>query len=243
MAILVTPNQSAVFDALWAFLTGILPSGMPILIGQANRVPEPAQTDYAVFWPLRMPRLSTNIDSYTDVVFTASIVGAVLTVSTIETGTIEVGAQLFGTGLAAGTTTIIAGLTGTGGIGTYTVSLSQAAASQRMAAGGAAMLQSAEAVIQLDVHGPNSADNATKVSTLLRDDYGVAAFAALNSRVVPLYADDPRQMPFTNENQQYEDRWIIEVHLQVNAVVSGIPQEFADLLDIEVFNVEAEFPA
>ena len=242
MAILVTPNQSAVFDALWAFLTGILPSDTPVAIGQANRVPEPANTNYAVFWPLRMPRLSTNIDTYTDVVFTASIAGTVLTVSTVETGTIEVGAQLFGTALAAGTTTILAGLTGTGGVGTYTVSISQSAASQRIAAGGAAMLQSGEAVIQLDVHGPNGADNATKVSTLLRDDYGVAAFAALNPRVVPLYADDPRQMPFINENQQYEDRWIVEVHLQVNAVVSGIPQEFADVYSVDVISVEAEFP-
>lgn len=243
MPIIVTPNQAAVFDSLWAFLTGIFPSGMPVAIGQANRVPEPAVDNYAVFWPLRMPRLSTNIDTYTDVVVTASIIGTVMTVSAVETGTIEVGAQLFGTGLAAGTTTILAGLTGTGGIGTYTVSLSQAAPSQRMAAGGASMMQSGEAVIQLDVHGPNGADNATKVSTLLRDDYGVRAFAALNSRVVPLYADDPRQMPFINENQQYEDRWIVEVHLQVNALVSGIPQEFADLLELEVINVEVEFPA
>lgn len=60
--------------------------------------------------------------------FTGSISGTTLTVTDVYSGTIEVGQDITGTGVTAGTT--INGLgTGTGGTGTYTVDTSQTAGS------------------------------------------------------------------------------------------------------------------
>ena len=56
--------------------------------------------------------------------FTASISGTTMTVTAVASGTIAVGQLITGTGVTAGTTITALG-TGTGGIGTYTVSVSQ----------------------------------------------------------------------------------------------------------------------
>jgi hypothetical protein len=62
-------------------------------------------------------------------VVTGSIAGTVLTVTAVTSGTLAVGAVLSGTGVTAGTTITAlgggAGPAGTGGTGTYTVSISQ----------------------------------------------------------------------------------------------------------------------
>lgn len=63
--------------------------------------------------------------------FTASIAGTVLTVSAISAGTLVVGDQISGVGVTAGTYITALG-TGTGGIGTYTVSASQTVGSVAM---------------------------------------------------------------------------------------------------------------
>lgn len=94
-------------------------------------------------------------------------------------------------------------------------------------------------VVQLDVHGPDSGDNAQIISTLLRDEYGVTAFEGTG--VTPLYTEDPRQLPFQNAEQQYEDRWVVEASLQVNEVVT-VPQQYADALDVVLISVDATYP-
>lgn len=63
-----------------------------------------------------------------DASFTASISGTTMTVSAISVGSVQIGEVLNGTGIVAGTTVTAFG-TGTGGIGTYTVSVSQTVAS------------------------------------------------------------------------------------------------------------------
>ena len=68
----------------------------------------------------------SNLDT-----FTGSISGTTLTVSAISNGVIAVGDQVFGNGLAPNTTITALG-TGTGGIGTYTVSSPQTVASEPM---------------------------------------------------------------------------------------------------------------
>lgn len=60
--------------------------------------------------------------------FTGSISGTTLTVSAISSGTIIVGQTISGTGITSNTR-ISSFISGTGGIGTYTVSISQTAAS------------------------------------------------------------------------------------------------------------------
>lgn len=101
--------------------------------------------------------------------------------------------------------------------------------------------QSVEHVIQMDVHGPASGDNAVVIATLLRDQYGVDQFAAVDENVIPLYSEDPRQLPFINAESQYEDRWVIEAYIQANQTIT-ITQQFADVVDVTLLEVDATYP-
>lgn len=235
------PNEFAVFEALRNFLVAILPTGTDVIKGQVNRVPQPTEPNYAIYWMLRRQRIETNVDTYADVKFTASIAATVMTVSAVATGTIQPGASIFGTGIAAGSKVVAQTSGPSGGTGTYTITPSQMLSSRTLSAGSKDIRQATQFAIQIDVHGPASGDNAQVISTLMRDEFGVQQFADQPSEVVPLYADDPRQGPFINDSQQYEDRWIVEAMLQVNPVVS-VPQEFADSITVEVTSVEAAYP-
>ena len=65
--------------------------------------------------------------------FTASISGTTMTVTSIATGSITIGQVLTGTGVTIGTT-VTAYLSGSGGVGTYTVSASQSVSSTTITA-------------------------------------------------------------------------------------------------------------
>jgi hypothetical protein len=110
-----------------------------------------------------------------------------------------------------------------------------------MAAGTQMLLQPTQVTVQLDVHGPASADNTQIITTLFRDDYATSAFALSGFDVTPLYANDPHQMPFTNGEQQVEDRWVVDVVMQANPVVS-VPQQFASSIEASVTSVQAQYP-
>lgn len=69
-----------------------------------------------------------SIKAAAGTLFTGSISGTTLTVSAMTEGTIAVGQTLSGPGVTTGTTITALG-TGTGGVGTYTVSISQTVAS------------------------------------------------------------------------------------------------------------------
>ena len=150
-------------------------TGVEVILAQENRVPEPSVPDFVTMTPLFQTRLSTNVDTYQDVSFTASIGSTVMDVTAVAFGTIAVGQIIFGIGVSALTKVTAIG-TGTGGVGTYTVSPTQTVGSRKLASGGETFLQPTRVTIQLDVHGPNSADNAQTISTLFRDDYAVQFF-------------------------------------------------------------------
>jgi hypothetical protein len=238
----LSPTQTDVFTALRAFLLAILPTGIEVIKAQVNRVPEPKVDNFVVMTAIRRDRLETNIDEYDDVAFTGSIAGTVMTVTAVEFGTIRLGAQVFGAGIAAGTQ-IVSFDSGSGGVGTYNVSPAQTVTSKALAAGVEDILQPTRVTVQLDVHGPASADNAQIISTLFRDSYGTDAFAALNAGVIPLFADDPKQIPFENEQKQIETRWVIDAVLQVNQTVAGLPQQFAAEAVMGLIDVDATYPA
>jgi hypothetical protein len=220
-------------------------TGVSAVPGQANRVPEPVNPFFAVATPIRIDRLATNVDGSADVKLVGSIAGNTLTVSQVIAGQLEVGAALFGTGVAANT--VVTGVSVTaGGPGAYAVSPAQIAAPQTMSAGAKTLTQSAEVTIQVDFHSSDSTagDFAQTVSTCLRDSFGVDFFAALApplNGVVPLYADDPRQVGFQNAEQQWEFRWSLDVCLQIYQTVS-VNQQYADSAQIELIDVDAEFP-
>lgn len=237
-----SPTQSAIQTVLRLFLLEILPPGTEVVLGQANRVPEPKVDDYVIMWPTRRGRLATNIDEGQDCTFTASIAGSVMSVTALGVGTIDVGALVTGTGLLGGTGAVrITGfLSGSvGGTGAYSVSPSTTAGTGAMAAGTMDIMQETQVTMQLDVHGPAAAENAQVISTLLRDAYGVDRFEALGGAAVPLYTDDPRQAPFSNDQQQVENRWIVMAEFQANQTVVT-PQQFGDTVAVDL--IEADLP-
>lgn len=83
-------------------------------------------------------------------------------------------------------------------------------------------------MIQLDFYGQQSGDWAAMVQSLFRDSYAVDA---LPQNIVPLYADDPVQMPLISGESQYVARWKLQVNLQYNPITT-VPQYFAAELEI-----------
>lgn len=240
-------READVLSALRSFLIGVLPPNTEVVKGQGNRVPEPSGAngtltgDFVVMTPIARDRIETNVDAYLDCAFTASIAGTLMTVSAVQLGTIGVGNQVFGTGVVLGT--VITSLaSGTGGVGTYGVSPSQSAPSQQLAAGVMTALQPVDVTVQLDVHGPASADNAHIITTLLRDDFAVQAFLVDSTfDISPLYAEEPRQMPFMNAEQQWEYRWVVDAHMQANQLVI-VPQDFFVAVKVLLISVDASYP-
>jgi len=58
----------------------------------------------------------------------------------------------------------------------------------------------------------------------MRDEYAVSQFETSGLDVFPLYADDPRQMPFVNAENQVEERWVVDVVMQANPTVQTVMQ-------------------
>jgi hypothetical protein len=250
MTVAISLTESNVFAALRSVLLGFpLTSsdpncGVAIVRGLVNRVPEPKDGDFIVMWPLSRFRLATNIDAWSDSNCVGSIAAGILTVTSLALGTIIPGVQLFNN--VGVNCSIVAQLTqigpNPGGLGTYSVSAPQAnTSSGTIYFGTLTAIQYTDMAIQCDVHGPNSGDNAQIISTLMRDWYGVNAFEEQGFDIQPLYADDPRQIPFINAEQQYEERWSVDVRLQINPIVT-VTQQFADALVASTILVEAAFP-
>lgn len=76
-------------------------------------------------------RYTWKISTPASAVFTGSISGTTLTVSNMTSGSLAVGQALFGVGITQATVITALG-TGTGGVGTYTINLSQTVASEQM---------------------------------------------------------------------------------------------------------------
>ena len=253
MSATVSLTQTGIFTALVAALgsfglTSAAGGAVPIIRGQVNRVPEPAGADFVVLWPVLRDRLAMNIDDWADTQITGSLAvvspatKATLTVTAAVPGVLYAGQTIYGNGVPVGLT-ITAQTGGTpGGIGTYLTSAAATVGSTTLFCGTMAAMQETEVTIQADVHGPAAADNAARIATLFRDQFGVDAFAAQGVALAPLYTSDPRQMPFDNGEQQVEERWVIDLVMQANVTVTTTGQ-FADQLSATAEAVEAAYPA
>jgi hypothetical protein len=220
-------------------------TGVSIYAGQQNRVSEPVNPFFVMMTPIPIERLSTNVDFSQDVKFTGQISSTILDVTAIDHGAIEVGASIFGSGIASGTS-VIAFAGGSGGTGTYIIAPSQSVSSEMMSAGWKILTQNVKITVQCDFHSPDTTagDFAQTVSTALRDEYGVSFFANLSAPqngVVPLYADDPRQVPFENAESQFEWRWSLDVQLEFVQAIQ-LPQKYADSADLNIVDVTASYP-
>lgn len=93
--------------------------------------------------------------------------------------------------------------------------------------------------LQIDVCGPQAEANALTLTTLWRDAHAIDALKG--SGMTPLDADDAWRSPFITAEKQYQERWIVKIHLQDNFTVST-SQQFADSLAVEILSVDAEYP-
>jgi hypothetical protein len=259
-------TESGIQTALRTFLTTILPPGTPVIRGQANRVAEPVASDFVVMWPLYRERVETNIDLYADTLFTGSITGGTslvygtLTVSALTFGTIIIGNLVWGSGLNISGNQIYSQISGSvGGTGVYSIGLNATIGSELMAAGNFFALQPTLVTYQLDVHGPNSGNNTQVISTLFRDFFAVNLMAQAggyyplgpynefggqtvgNALIAPVDADEPRQIPFINDQQQYEDRWVLHARMLTNQIVDA-PQQYFGQITIQSTGIDTTPP-
>ena len=107
--------------------------------------------------------------------------------------------------------------------------------------GSKAVMTPTELVVSCDVYGPDAANLAQIMTTLLRDDVAFEAMDASGLDMQLLFAEDANQIPFVNGEQQIEFRWTFEVHLQINPVVT-VEQDFADTVVTGVISVDVEYP-
>lgn len=243
MPVSISPTESQINAAFRTYLLNILPSGTEVVLGEQNRVSEPVGPDFLVFTPLFRTRLGTNWDTYLDLTYTGSISGSTLTITAAPStgGALQVGSPVYGPSIIIGTTITALG-TGAGGVGTYTISTSQNVASGMIASGDTQFVQPTQITVQVDVHGPNSSDNAQVISTLFRDAYTFDALGGNAGIICPLYADDPKEVPFMNAEQQFETRWIVTALFQANQTVTVTGQQFATQVTIPLHPVPEIVP-
>jgi hypothetical protein len=234
MAAYVNAGDTAVLAAVRTVLLGIVPAGVEVIRAYGNRVPEPLGPDFCVVSPLRRDRLSTNRDVDVDTWVTGGIEGETLVV---EQGfTLLPGYSLYGPAVARGSLITAASPEAN----TYTVAPPQVVpAGSKLYVGRHVMLQPVDAVYQCDVHGPNSSATAIAIQTVWRDEIGCQMLREASGalELQPLYADDPRMVPFTNAEAQWEDRWIVDLHVQANLIVT-LGQEFADQVVVGFYPVD-----
>lgn len=241
MSFTIEPTQDQLTKALGGFIKDVLPSDVFVTVGSPNRVAEPKEKRFAVMQPIRFVRLSTNLDAYEDVKFTASSADGQMMVTDVSYGTIILGANVFAVDLPAATkiTEQVSG--DPGGVGTYAINSDTTLDQRVYAAGGFTLTQSSMVTVQIDFHSDDTtaAELAQIVSTAFRDTYGVEFFEALEAplnKISPLYADDPKLRPFTNDQMQYEWLWVLDANLQIDQVLRA-PMQYAELVEIGLVDV------
>lgn len=93
--------------------------------------------------------------------------------------------------------------------------------------------------VQLDFYGAGSAGRASTFAILMRTDYACRELAG--TPIQPLDAGEPRNTTLLNGEQQYEERFTLDVEFQFNPTVTT-PQDFAAALVIQLAEVDATFP-
>ena len=202
--------------------------GITTALGQDNYVPELPDDDFIVATSLNVMRMGTNSHKDRDALFVGSISGDTLTITSVYPDfdkPILIGLKVYGVGVAANTR-VIKFLTGSGGIGNYQINNTQTLTSRDLAISATEITQPTEWSVQLDVHGSNSRDNCLKITATFNDQYGVSLFKDSGFNVSPLYATEPHQVPFQNAEQQIENRWVFDLHMQYNPTITAPAQYF-----------------
>ena len=94
-----------------------------------------------------------------------------------------------------------------------------------------------ELAIQVNIFGTGSGDAVHRVHSLWRDMYTTEYMFNVGDYLAPLYATNPRQLGFVTAEKQYADGWSVDLHMQVNFLVTT-PQQFAETVTVPI--VEAD---
>lgn len=248
----VAPILQQCYEPLVAMIqevTGL--DAQHVVLGIPNRASMPSPGFVSVQAVVRS-RLRTNLHEPSgnqfDGVGSVTVTSETLTVTTATDGELEIGQDVTMPGVTPGTTIAAFG-TGSGGVGTYTLSApAVATATDVPLIVGPASMNLEEGVqlrVQIDCYGPQSTaiaagaeDWATMLSTTLRDNFGVVALAP---NLTPLHADEARFVPLEDGEDQYEERWMLEAFFQYNPVTT-VPQQYANVAKLTTLDVPSQAP-
>lgn len=181
--------------------------------------------------------------------FTGSVLGTVLTVSAVASGTITVGSAITGTGIPGGT--IIASLgTGTGGTGTYNLNADVVppVSSESMVSAPAAMVhtetQQYETTFQLGVLAPQNPQNATELTAsdicnkcayILNSVKAIETFEAAGAGIYRI-SGSIRNLPFMDDREQWEYYPSFDFTLTHKQIITSSTPIVTDF-ELQVFEV------
>ena len=236
---MISITESQILAVLRTFILSIVPAGIEVTRGLTNRVDEPAGPDFITMTPIMRERLEWNTDTYDidtqTLIFTTftttPIVGQTITDATQMTSAVVI--AVTGMTVTVGMPTAMYFAVGDMVTGVGTIA--------SVAYGGKTILQPTSITVQLDIHGPNSADYVQGISTLFRDQYAYDSFAPAISGVSPLYVGNPTQMSFENAEQQIEERWVLDVVMQAN-IATQVQVQYMSQLIAGIYNVDATYP-
>lgn len=240
MPVALNLSDSTIITALRAFLLTLVASGTEVIQSQANRVPSPAGPNWITITPVMRGRLSTNVDAYSEATVEASITGTVMTVTAVIEGGLEPGAALAGDGVQP-LSSVVAIIDATPGAETWRITPAQSVPAGLIFTGAAKLMQPTELTYQIEAYGPASADIVQIISTVWRDEFACQGLDAYGYGIQPLYSSVPRQLPFWSGEMQAINRWMIDLVLQANPVVTA-PQQFAGTAEVGVIEVDSRYP-
>lgn len=90
-----------------------------------------------------------------------------------------------------------------------------------------------QADIQVDIYGDSAGDRAVALETLFRTGYAYDAIKALDPRVAPLYSTEAIQAPMINAENQWQERYMVTVSLQVHITID-VPQDYFDKVQFTI---------
>lgn len=94
-----------------------------------------------------------------------------------------------------------------------------------------------QADIQVDIYGDGAGDRAVTLETLFRSSYAYDTITSLDSRVAPLYSGDAIQAPMINAEDQWQERYIVTLSLQVHVTIT-LQQDYFDQAEISIEQVK-----
>lgn len=218
-------------SAVCQYLTAQFPD-YKIFESHGNIAAMPVEDKFILVTPLFNQKvLLQNISDFFDTVFTGSIASNVLTVESIEYGTLETGQSIYYLD-QTNAFTLVEQLT----TNTWSVTTTDDVDSIRMAAGKATYYQPVFQNMQLDIYGFDAIETATKIAVTICD-LGYAYFKTNFDGVIPLKIERNTSSPFSTSEKTWLKRWILEIRLQYDLTTIDLTQQFFDTINKQVTEI------